>query len=139
VDPENEVMKFPNWSFPSPELVGLRVRGLVPLDIVLEGLGIIAKKKCFNGEIEDMAKAAQSPSFTLETERLPNPLHRRVVITSVIKGEISHLVGYAVASKDLDHVGGDIVPRMAVYKLRKAKHKLSRLAKGVEKVATDSI
>jgi len=119
--------------------VGLRVKGLVPLDIVLEGLGIMAKKKCFNGEIEDMAKAAQSPSFTLETERLPNFFHRRVVIAGVIECEISYLVGYAVASKDLDHVGGDIVTRMAVDKFRKAKHKLSWLAKGVEKVATDSI
>jgi hypothetical protein len=48
-------------------------------------------------------------------------------------------MGYTVASKDLDHVGGDIVPRMAVDKLRKAKHKFSWLAKGVEEVATDSI
>jgi hypothetical protein len=64
--------------------VGLRVKGLIPLDIVLEGLGIMAKKKCFNGEIEDMAIAAQSPSFTLETERLPNFFHRRIVIASVI-------------------------------------------------------
>jgi hypothetical protein len=119
--------------------VGLRVKGLVPLDIALEGLGIMAKKKCFNGEIEDMAKAAQSSSFTLETERLPNFFHGRVVIAGVIECEISYLVGYAIASQDLDHVGGDIVPRMAVYKLRKAKHKLSWLAKGVEKVATDSI
>src|SRR6478735_994441 len=91
----------------------------------------MAKKKCFNSEIEDMAKAAQSPSFTLETKRLPNFFHRRVVIAGVIECEISYLVGYAVASKDLDHVGGDIVPRMAVDKLRKAQHKLSWLANGV--------
>lgn len=119
--------------------MGLRVKGLVPLDIFLEGLGIMAKKKCFNGEIEDMAKAAQSPSFTLETERLPNFFHRYIVIASVIECEISHLMGCAVTSKDLDHVGGDIVPRMAIDKVRKAKHKFSWLAKGVEKVATDSM
>ena len=86
-----------------------------------------------------MAKAAQSPSFTLETERLPNLFYRCVVIAGVIECETSYLMAYAVASKDLDHVGGDIVRRMAVDKLRKAKHKLSWLAKGVEKVATDSI
>ena len=86
-----------------------------------------------------MAKAAQSPSFTLETERLPNFFHGRVVIAGVIESEISHLMGYAVASKDLDNVGGDIVPRMAVDKLREAQHEFSWLAKGVEKVATDSI
>ncbi|KAF6518171.1 hypothetical protein HZS61_002249 [Fusarium oxysporum f. sp. conglutinans] len=119
--------------------MGFRVKGLVPLDIVLESRGIITKKKCFNGEIEDMAKAARSPSFTLETERLPNFFHRRVVIAGVIECEISYLVDYAVASKDLSHVGGDITPRMAVDKLMKAKYKLSWLAKGVEKVATDSI
>ncbi|RYC76664.1 hypothetical protein BFJ63_vAg20459, partial [Fusarium oxysporum f. sp. narcissi] len=62
----------------------------------LEGLGIMAKKKCFNGEIEDMAKAAQSPSFTLETERLPNFFHRKAAVS--IRGNctgeaLSQLVG----------------------------------------------
>ncbi|KAH8747045.1 hypothetical protein F5883DRAFT_653764 [Diaporthe sp. PMI_573] len=59
--------------------------------------------------------------------------------TKYVEGEISHLMSYVVASKDLDNVGSDIVARMAVDQLRKAEHEFSRLAKSVEKIATDSI
>jgi hypothetical protein len=48
-------------------------------------------------------------------------------------------MSYVVASKDLDNVGSDIVARMAVDQLRKAEREFSRLAKSVEKIATDSI
>lgn len=104
MDLEDKVMKFPNWSSPSPLLIGLRVNGLVALNIVLESLAIMAKKKCFNGEIEDITKTALSPGFTLKTGSPPNFFSRRIVISGVIECETSCLVGYAIAPEDLDHV-----------------------------------
>ncbi|KIL83656.1 hypothetical protein FAVG1_13114 [Fusarium avenaceum] len=86
-----------------------------------------------------MTKTAQTPGFTLKTGSPPNFFSRRIVISGVIECETSYLVGYAIAPEDLNHVRDDVVPGMAVDKLGKAKHKFHWLAKGVEKVATDSI
>lgn len=36
--------------------MGFCIKSLIPLDIILKSLGIIAKKKCVNSEIKDIAK-----------------------------------------------------------------------------------